>query len=610
MNKNVEQTKKRNHLAFYISFPIASLLFLAIILFYFDLSNGPIVFFIFSLIFLAAFIAMNILFLNRVMWQRLIIWGAFLFLTIGCMALSQPTYERKSAAYYSKPVAIQEVLTTTGGKVKGIYNKDQDVEIYAGIPYAKAERWKLPKPYSWEGEIDGKYFGPCFMQAKPNPFTDGLATIYAEKGWHPDYRMQPYQKRSEDGLYLNIWKPKTTEKNLPILVYIHGGSLTSGTSASDDINGESLAKHGVIMITIQYRLGIFGYYANEELMKESLTEEGRATTGNYGLFDQIEALKWVNNNAANIGGDVNNITIAGESAGSSSVSALCASPLAHGLFRRAIGESSSLAVKKAPHTFRSMEDAYKAGKETLKQFKCSSVQELRKLSAEKLLGAKQAYSGMTVDGWALEEEPYLTYQKGNQNEEALLNGYNIKEADAFVIPDYLFSPTNKKNIKERLNTKFKNGYGDRIHDLYKDKIEKDAFSEFNEIMSVYWFIGPRHSWSNLELASGKPVYRYQFTKENGYHGTFHSGELIYAYGNLNKSHQKFAYNQSDYELSDIMVNYWANFAKTGNPNGAGLPEWKPYSESGYIQELGQERKQIEDKYLALYPLLDEYMGTL
>ena len=128
-------------------------------------------------------------------------------------------------------------------------------------------------------------------------------------------------------------------------------------------------------------------------------------------------------------------------------------------------------------------------------------------------------------------------------------------------------------------------------------------------MSVYWFIQPHHSWSNM-AASNIPVYRYQFTKENGFHGTFHSGEMIYAYGNLDKSLQKFAYNQSDYNLSDIMVNYWVNFAKTGNPNASGLPEWKQYNGTGYIQELGNEVKQIEDKYLALYQLLDEYMNTL
>ena len=598
----------KKHRLFWILFSIGWTLITAFLLFFYDLTNGPLFLFIFQIIILLGFFAINILFLNKKWWMRLLTWAGFLALTFTCISFSKPTVEAKSAAFYSNPVKINEPLVLNQGKVQGIYNKDKTVQIYAGIPYAKAERWKLPQEYTWENTLDGGHFGAKSMQPGSNALTNTLVDIYSEKGWHPYYLMEPEQSRSEDSLFLNIWKPNTTETNLPILVYIHGGSLTTGTSANNDINGESLAKLGVIMITIQYRLGVFGYFAHPDLKAESLAETGHATTGNYGLLDQIFALKWVNDNAVNLGGDKNNITIAGESAGSSSVSAICTSPLAKGLFKRAIGESSSSAIKKAPHTYRSEEDAYATSKKILSEFKCSSIEGLRKVKATKLVNTKHSNSSMMLDGYALTKDPYQVYLDHENNEEALLNGYNVKEADAFVVPTYLLNPTNKKNIKGRLVKEFTEEYANRIYDLYIDKINEDAFAAFNEIISVYWFIMPHHYWSNLALNNGVDVYRYQFTKENGYHGTYHSGELIYCYGNLNKSRRKFAYNSSDYDLEKTLTNYWANFAKTGNPNAEGLPTWNKYQSNGdKVMELGANLGPMDDRYLKLYEILDDFL---
>ena len=306
----------KKHLAFWIAFPIGIILIFLLLLFYFDLSNGPIIWMILGFANLATLIVLNILFLNKKVFYRFIVWGVFLHVAVATCAFSEPRTERKSAAYYLNPTPISEVLELNTGKIQGIYNVDKTVQIYAGIPYAKAERWKEPVPYTWDNVIDGSYFGPRSMQPSSYAVKDTLVEIYAEKSWHPDYKSYPLQEMSENGLYLNIWKPNTTETNLPILVYIHGGSLTNGSSSHEDINGESVAKKGVIMITIQYRLGVFGYFAHPDLRKKSPNN----TTGNYGLLDQIFALKWINKNAAHFGGDKNNITIAGESAGSSSVS--------------------------------------------------------------------------------------------------------------------------------------------------------------------------------------------------------------------------------------------------------------------------------------------------
>lgn len=412
------------------------------------------------------------------------------------------------------------------------------------------------------------------------------------------------EEMSEDSLYLNIWRPNNNEKDLPVLVFIHGGSLTSGSSSFEDYNGEEMAKKGVIMVTITYRLGIFGYFAHPDLINESSNK----TTGNYGLLDQIEALKWVNKNIGYFGGDKNNITIAGESAGSSSVSALCISPLAKGLFRRAIGESSSLIVKTPPHTYRSLDTALKMGKDIMKEFNVSTIEELRNISPEKLINSKYTNSEMTLDGYAITKNPYDVYKDKENNEEALLNGYNVKEADAFIIPQYLFSPTNKNNIKERLEKIFDSITVNKILDLYKDKIEVDAFSAFNEIISVWWFIYPHHSWSTMAYNTGIPVYRYQFTKENGYYGTYHSGEMIYAYGNVKKSTYGYRYDDSDKELSEIMLDYWANFAKYGNPN-KDTNKWELWTNNNKVMEFGENVGMIDDKYLGLYKLFNEFLNV-
>ena len=598
---------KDKHLLFWIIFPIGWTLITAILIFYFDLANGPLVWFILELVFLVIFFLIRVLLRREKAWVRLCSWAGFIVITISIMAFNKPSVAKKSAALYKNPVLVENVLKLNEGKAQGFYSEDKKVQVYAGIQYAQAERWKEPQTYTWEGVHDGTYFGPRSMQPKSNAVVDSAMDIYSEGKWRPNYLMKPSEPRSEkEALNLNIWKPNTTETNLPILVFIHGGSLTNGSNSFDEYNGEEIARHGVIMITITYRLGVFGYFAHPDLRKES----EHNTTGDYGLLDQIFALKWINDNAINFGGDKNKITIAGESAGSSSVSALCTSPLSKGLFRFAIGESSSLVMKCPPHTYRTEKDAYEVSEKILKEFKCKSIEELRKVPAEKLVETKFANSSMMLDGYALTKDPYKVYLDGENNEEALLNGYNVKEADAFVIPNYLLSPTNKKNIKSRIAEQTDEECATKICELYKDYIEKDAFNAINEIMSVYWFIMPHHSWSNMAVQSAKTqrVYRYQFTKENGYHTTYHSGEMIYAYGCLGLSKRQFAYDESDYKLQDIMLNYWLNFVKTGNPNGEGLPTWDEYkNNTDPVQELGENVGKIQDKYLEAYKIFDEYL---
>lgn len=595
---------------FWIFFPLITLIITALLLFYLDLANGPMILMIVECIAIVILVAIRILIRKKRFLIRMIPFLALVATNIIIIPLAKPTVE----SYYavSSKAEATEVMKLANGDVKGVFNKDKTVKVYAGIPYAKAPveelRWKEPQDVeNWYGVKDCSKFAARAMQVDNNSVIDGLVEIYGQKMYVPDFKMEPRQNMSEDCLYLNIWRPNNNKTDLPILVYIHGGSLTGGTGADKVFNGEEMAKLDVIFISIQYRLGVFGYFAHPELQEESPNH----TTGNYGLLDQIKALEWINKNASYFGGDAGNITIAGESAGSSSVSAICSSPLAKGLFKRAIGESSSLVVKQAPHTYRKLEDALQMGKDIMEEYKCKNIAELRNIDVNRLINTKYTNSSMTLDGYALTKNPYDVYKDGENNEEALLNGYNVLEGDAFVIPQFLFSPTNKGNIEERLATIFGETYAKKWCELYKEEIEKDAFSVMNKIFSNYWFLQPHYSWSNMALANGVDVYSYQFTKENHYRGTYHAGEIIYAYGNVKNDPKTYRFNESDIALSNTMLNYWANFAKTGNPNGEGLVNWPKYnSEDKKLFELGERIGEKDDENLAAFALIDEYLDYL
>lgn len=600
---------KISRILFWIFFPLGYIILSLLLIFYLDLANGPLICFILMLILLTSLAITQIIFRNKNMFIRLGIWLGFIILTALDLSLAKPGLEYRSAVLNSNPEAT-EVLTLPDGKIQGVYTEDKSVEVYAGIPYAKAPlgelRWKEPQDVEkWDGIRDCSTFKSKSMQKLENSITNTLVDMYAEKSWHPNYNEQKIEISSEDSLYLNVWKPNTNETNLPVLVYIHGGSLTTGSPSFFAYNGETMAKNGIIQINIAYRLGVFGYLALDELESESSNH----TTGNYGLLDQIKALKWVHENVSYFGGNPNNITICGESAGSSSVSAICASPLAKGLFTKAIGESSSVALKNPAHTFRSLEEAKKVGNEVLEEFNCSSVEELRKIPADQLVNTKSTNSSMTVDGYALPDTPYNLYKNGLANDVPLLNGCNSQEADAFTVPTFLLAgQPNKSNSRERLI-----GYlgdeeiVDQMMSLLPFDTDEHAFRSFNDIISTYWFLYPHYSWSKLiETNYSSPVYTYYFDKENGYYSGYHSGELVYVFGNINRlGDLGFAYDESDYSLSKTMNKYWAAFIKTGNPNVTSSPLWEQWSSTTTkVMYFGSTTEMITDKLAALYPLFE------
>ena len=520
-------------------------------------------------------------------------------------AVAKASSSEKTSPVGAKNPKEASVILTDKGAVKGILSDDGRVEIFAGIPFAKPPvgelRWKEPQELEpWNGVLEADHFAPMAMQTEYGRIFNFLINCYVHSKNDRTYK----GPMSEDCLYLNVWRPAETnsatesDSPLPVLVYIHGGSLTSGQSWYEKYDGTNLAKEGIIVVTVAYRLGVFGYFADSELAAES----PNGTTGNYGLLDQIKALEWVNKNIEAFGGDVNNITIAGESAGSSSVNAVCASPLAKGLFRRAIAESSSIVQKTPPHTFRTMQKAQETGAAIKAEFKCNTVEELRKIPAEKLIKTKYSNSSMTVDGYALPRTPYEIYQDNENNEEALLNGFNRQEGFAFAA----FTKVTKKNLYSLLESTFKARTQEAI-DAQNIKTKKQARAYYNDVYSAVCFTYPHDCWTKTLAAQGKPVYEYFFNKENGELGTMHSGEMIYAYRNVPRTKN---YDKSDFDLEMIISSYWLNFVKYGDPNGVAsdgkqLPEWKSFNESGLLLEFSENCVMREDPFMGIYQYFGE-----
>ncbi len=338
---------------------------------------------------------------------RLAGWAVFAVLLALAFHLFRPPI-RSVPAVEEKNAPVTGVISLDQGQLTGVLNADRTVEVYAGIPYAAPPvgelRWKAPQPpRPWDGVRACDTFAPMAMQARTNTIFDSLTHIAVYHDFKPALRDNWLPDMSEDCLYLNVWKPAGEIHGAPVLVYIHGGSLSTGQSWYGDYNGETLARRGIVVVNIAYRLNVFGYYASQELL------DADGTTGNYGLLDQIQALRWVQENISAFGGDPEKVTVAGESAGASSVGALCVSPLSEGLFRYAIAESSGITPKVPYHTFRPLSKALEAGEATKQEFGAADVTALRALSAEKLLSTRQSYSSMTVDGYAITEQPYLTY---------------------------------------------------------------------------------------------------------------------------------------------------------------------------------------------------------
>ena len=584
-------TKKKNGIGFWVFYCLFALIVLALL----EFNKNMVIGWVLAVVLLAAYAWLRTHISKRVL--RLLCFLLLACLLTGILLLTVGPVKRHPAVEGGNG-GVTDIVTVADGKLTGVYTADRAVEVYAGIPYAAPPvgdlRWREPQdPEPWEGVLAADSFAPMSMQVQNSVIYSSLAQII---GYH-DYKVSlddNYRDaNSEDALYLNIWKPAGAQEKLPVLVYIHGGSLQTGQPWYADYRGEELARKGVIVVNMGYRLGVFGFLATEELQKES----PNGSTGNYGLLDQIKALQWVQNNISAFGGDPDNVTLAGESAGSACVTALCTSPLAKGLFRRAIGESSTVTAPKPTHSFRLMDQALETGRETMACFSCSNIEELRRVDAKTLVVAADTNHHMTVDGYVLTQTPYEAYQKGEHNEEAILQGFNSLEGVPFI----LFSNADMKNYENRVRSYF-GSYADEVLSLFPASTDEEAKNNWIDIYSAIFFTHGHYCWTRQAIANGIPAYEYYFSKENGRLGPWHSGEEVYCYGNIPADSR--LYDSSDRELADLFSSYFANFAATGDPNGEGLPAWEMSTDGTQLMELGENVGMTEDRFLAIDRILD------
>jgi para-nitrobenzyl esterase len=465
--------------------------------------------------------------------------------------------------------ANSTVVATQFGLVAG--TAQDGIASFKGVPYAAPPvgslRWREPQqPRPWHAVRAAREFGAACMQ----------------KGMFPDD--MPREPVSEDCLTLNIWTPARGTK-LPVMVWIHGGSLTNGSGAVPIYDGANLARLGVVVVTINYRLGVFGFLAHAALGRES----PHHVSGNYGFLDQIAALRWVHNNIAGFGGDPSRVTVFGQSSGSIAISALMTSPLTSGLFQRAIGESGGLfePLQLAPNF--QLSGAEKNGLALAERLRATSLSALRGLPAETLL-AQRFSAQPVIDGYVLPRAPYDAYHAGVFQRIPILIGSNADEGRPFIDSEHI----DRANYRYKLNQDFPpllvtllaSGPGST------DDSARAAAAAFNGDMRFHWDM---LAWARLHAEQAQPVFLYRFAHvppypEGSLHARWRAGhgmEMRYVFDNLDK--ESYPWTATDRALARTLSLYWTNFAKNGDPNGTGLPRWPSFSVQDEAQLLIGDR---------------------
>jgi para-nitrobenzyl esterase len=379
---------------------------------------------------------------------------------------------------------------------------------------------------------------------------------------------------SEDCLYLNIWTPaRGKQERLPVLVWIHGGAYTNGSASMPLYWGEALARRGVVVVTVAYRLGPLGFLAHPELTAES----DRKTSGNYGLQDQLAALEWLQRNVAAFGGDPARVTIAGQSAGAMAVSMLMASPRAKGLFHGAIGQSGGLfePLQLAPHYL--LANAEKDGAAYVASLQAESIAALRRRSPEELLnGTAARVSHPVIEPSTLPRAPYEAFAAGSYHQVPVLVGFNANEARAFVDATRVEAKTFAADIARSFGA-----LPPALIDAYPhatDAEAKQARLDFERDLRFAWDMW---TWARLQSDHGRAyLYRFEqappFPQDSVRHGwgASHFAELWYMFDHLDQ--EAWKWSPGDRKVAALMAGYWTNFVKTGDPNGQGLPHWPTF----------------------------------
>jgi para-nitrobenzyl esterase len=481
-------------------------------------------------------------------------------------------------------------VTTTQGKVHGKTINDGKVKAFLGLPYAAPPvgdmRWKAPAaPAKWSGERDATKFGAhCAQNAV---FAD---MVFQDGG------------DSEDCLFLNVYAPAdaTAKSQLPVMFWIHGGGFAGGASSEPRHNGDFLPLKGVVLVTMNYRLGVFGFLVTDELAKEA-----NGNAGNYGLMDMIAALHWVKSNIKEFGGNPENVTIFGESAGSIAVSTLMASPMARGLFAKGIGESGG-AFGEGLVGYQPVSARAKHDQEWVEKTGAKSLKELRALPTAAILEAAKGRGigfGPDIDGKVLTEPVPDTYAAGKQAHVPLLAGWNRDEANWVAANGMTVA-----KYKAGAESLFKDR-ADEYLKLYPGNTDEQALRSSIDYASDSFIAFGTWKWLEAHRKTGQsPVYRYHFelaSPPSKFHPgefAFHSDDIEYVFGTLD-TRPGSDWRPEDRKLSEQIMGYWTNFAKNGDPNGAGLPEWPKYAEGDDLIHLDSTITSGPDTLRARYEFL-------
>lgn len=514
-----------------------------------------------------------------------------------------------SACTQKKGDDVTLQVKTQYGILEGF--EEDGVKKFLGVPFAQAPvgelRWKAPQPLQpWEGVREAKAFGADPMQLD----------IFGDMAFRG-------AGRSEDCLYLNIWTTAaTTADSLPVLIYFNGGGLMAGSGSEPRYDGSAMAKQGVIGVTANYREGVFGYFAHPELTAAS----DYKGSGNYGFLDQVAAIKWVKENIAAFGGDPNRITIVGESAGSFSVSLLMCSPLSKGLIAGAMLSSGAEVMPNKPAT---LAEAEAAGIDALKGAGIASLADAMALSADSLQKVlpPRGMSRVVIDGYFMKESADNVFEKNEQAQVPLLAGWNSLEGHpAQALQGQ--APT-LANFKNAMKAQF-GDMTDEIFTAYGITTDEDVLSQQGLDLASDLFVGfPTWKVCDYHAKSGLPVYRYHYmhprpqvsakmgdktgalaggvrekteeekkaaaTQPAIAPGAVHSADIEYAMGTLD-TNEYYDWQQEDYDISKLFLTYYANFCKTGNPNGEGLPEWtvitKDNLDNAPVMKIDVESKEV------------------
>ncbi|GAA4601869.1 carboxylesterase family protein [Actinoallomurus liliacearum] len=501
---------------------------------------------------------------------------------------------------------MRNPVATDSGLVAGIQGRDRSVTVFRGIPYAAPPvgdlRWRPPRPAEpWEGVREAHAFGPVC----PQPPSGELVGL--------DLPM------SEDCLSLNVWTGATSPpEKRPVLVWIYGGGFRLGTGASPRYDGENLARKGLVVVTFNYRLGAFGFLATPELSEES----GHGASGNYGLLDGIAVLEWVQRNIAAFGGDPDRVTIAGQSAGAGSVNFLAMSPLANGLFHRAIAQSHARSsrdpeLRYLATSYRTLRDAERAGAAYVAERGTRDLARLRELPWQKLMGGDvvdtAVHTGSSgkpplfrpvVDGWVIPAGYDETYAEGLQNDVHYLAGNNLDESGA--VPEEAFAAYRSAGRKGRrpgmppvhvtlddfvaaAREKF-GPLAEEFLALYPATTDDEAARASNAAVRDNARISTSLWAADWTRRTTRPVHTYFWTHRSPAHGqnlrrASHGSEIDFVFGNLDP--EAAAWTAEDREIAETMSTYWANFVASGDPNGPEVPHWPAYApDSAAVMEVG------------------------